>query len=762
MLAPQRFRLLIAFAALTALTSGCLGAKLEAIADDGWNDTLTTSDAAPSDLAAVDGSTQPDTAETNAEVASPPAIGLVSPAPNAVGVSLAAAVVVQFERLMNEASVEAAFRLAAKDTPVSGSFSWQGSQLTLIPAAPLSGGTQYTISVDKTAVDRDGTPLAGAWLSTFKTGDPPAATSLTIGDPPSSAWVINAGTANTAVLQGSAEPGVTVRLTGPGFVEVVTTADSKGDFVFSNADLALAKIAGLSAPDYLAQPLSFTLENSFGTVLAKASLTVTKDVVAPTAVIESPGDLSEGLPLDQSLLIRFNEVLKATATLQAVTFVELSENPWPASFTATLSSDGTALTVALQDTLFLDTRYRLDLGKVLTDLAGNPLATTQFLLRTYADSRDPNNTPDLVSQQSITLEQPLLTLLLLAESDPIDLYRFVLPASPYGAWKVSASVTAVSPLKPVPEATSDFLNLAFLSEEGEVLHDISPTLPFLPTNVELTRALVSGRPYLVGVAITKPNTRLDYTLSVHASPLDCDASPVWDAYDLNESLPTAKLVGLDQSIDATLCGTTDASDFYLFNLTEAKKVTATLKQTNVTDPEATIRLTYFSVGTGDTYRIAIAPAPLAFTFGPGSYVLEVRKTDPEAALVAYNLNLASSAPCQDDSYDLAPNDDDFPAGAIAVDSGVVTTGVLCQADWDYRKVAVEAGQEISVVVSTPGFFGVKQVRIYQGTNVICGQQDGSGEFVVLSCTAAGSVDHLVAVRTADGDQINYTVTVTVK
>ena len=76
---------------------------------------------------------------------------------------------------MDKASAEAAFSLkrTSNGATVSGSFSWNGNEMTFTPNAALNGTTSYTATVGAGARDTAGTNLAAAKSWQFTTAAQP-------------------------------------------------------------------------------------------------------------------------------------------------------------------------------------------------------------------------------------------------------------------------------------------------------------------------------------------------------------------------------------------------------------------------------------------------------------------------------------------------------------------------------------------------------------------------------------------------------------
>jgi hypothetical protein len=96
----------------------------------------------------------------------PPSIVRVAPEDGATGVAVDGVVDLEFDRLMDTASVEAAIRL---DPPVPLRASWSGEAVRLIFDSQLRFGTSYTLSVGPSAADTGGNRLREPFSLRFST-----------------------------------------------------------------------------------------------------------------------------------------------------------------------------------------------------------------------------------------------------------------------------------------------------------------------------------------------------------------------------------------------------------------------------------------------------------------------------------------------------------------------------------------------------------------------------------------------------------------
>ncbi len=96
----------------------------------------------------------------------PPLVVRVTPADGATGVPVDSAVDLQFDRLMDTASVEAAIRV---DPPIATKASWSGDTVSVRFDSALRFGTTYTLTVGVGAADTGGNRLRASFTVRFST-----------------------------------------------------------------------------------------------------------------------------------------------------------------------------------------------------------------------------------------------------------------------------------------------------------------------------------------------------------------------------------------------------------------------------------------------------------------------------------------------------------------------------------------------------------------------------------------------------------------
>jgi hypothetical protein len=100
----------------------------------------------------------------------PPGVTATDPADGAVDVPLDASITIQFNTLMDTASVEAAL---TTEPVFAFEPSWSAEQLTIVPAEHLGEGTAYTVEVGAAARDIAGIQLADPFAFSFETASAP-------------------------------------------------------------------------------------------------------------------------------------------------------------------------------------------------------------------------------------------------------------------------------------------------------------------------------------------------------------------------------------------------------------------------------------------------------------------------------------------------------------------------------------------------------------------------------------------------------------
>ena len=209
-----------------------------------------------------------------------------------------------------------------------------------------------------------------------------------------------------------------------------------------------------------------------------------------------------------------------------------------------------------------------------------------------------------------------------------------------------------------------------------------------------------------------------------------------DRFEVNNDIASATTCAVDVAYPALSVCDADR-DFYVFTLTEAAKVTA---RTDITYAEATSWQLYWQRENGDAYgtlgtTVNSGGEPsYHYSFLPGTYYLSVREAG-DTEHVLYDLILETSEPCAEDAYE----DNDFEDIAAPITVGLHEDLRGCYVDADWYAFAVEAGQTITLTVTSDPYEGFdhRRLRIREpGGQMV--SYDGSANPATTSVVAAAS------------------------
>ena len=234
------------------------------------------------------------------------------------------------------------------------------------------------------------------------------------------------------------------------------------------------------------------------------------------------------------------------------------------------------------------------------------------------------------------------------------------------------------------------------------------------------------------------------TTEFQTGPLDC--AHLADRFEPNETTATATVAATD-SIYYTLSVCGSDRDVFAFTLAEPLKVhiNTVLKAAG---PQYSWSLSFMRAD-GQDYATCGFSATQGghytydYSFLPGTYYTEIRG-GAEAPYALYDLELATSEPCEDDEYE----DNDFIDEAAAVSPGLHDGLRGCEVDQDFYSFHAEAGQTITVTASQlpHALWPHSNITIY-GPNQSTLAGDGSDEMIhTLSATALSSGTHYAGLR----------------
>lgn len=185
------------------------------------------------------------------------------------------------------------------------------------------------------------------------------------------------------------------------------------------------------------------------------------------------------------------------------------------------------------------------------------------------------------------------------------------------------------------------------------------------------------------------------TTEFQTGPLDC--AHLADRFEPNETAATATVAATD-SIYFTLSVCESDRDIFAFTLAEPLKVhiNTFLKAAG---PSYSWTLNFMR-DEGEYYATCGFDATQGghytyeYSFLPGTYYAEI-SGGTEAPYALYDLELATSEPCEDDEYE----DNDFIDEAAAISPGLHEGLRGCEVDQDFYSFHAEAGQTITVNAS---------------------------------------------------------------
>jgi hypothetical protein len=196
----------------------------------------------------------------------------------------------------------------------------------------------------------------------------------------------------------------------------------------------------------------------------------------------------------------------------------------------------------------------------------------------------------------------------------------------------------------------------------------------------------------------------DYEFSFTTGPFDC--AHLQDRFEPNDDITTATPVELDTHYPRlSTCGGQERRDLFRFTVTDTVKVTA-MNHVSHSDSNKANFLVEFLRSDGAELTAAgmlgNVPGNMDWwrTFLPGTYYLSTGKYHDDQYIVAYDLVLETSEPCQDDEFE----DNDLFDEAAPMTPGSYPGLRGCKVDEDYYSLELTGGQTLTVTyaqTSTP-------------------------------------------------------------
>ncbi|WP_310572333.1 Ig-like domain-containing protein [Gemmatimonas sp.] len=360
---------------------------------------------------------------------SAPTVTLVSPAAGATSVPLAAVMAVTFSEAMNPATITAATVTltrapGAVPVPAVVEYAAAANRATLTPAAPLTLGANYTVTVTTGARDVSGNPLASPFTSTFATLAADVIAPTVTGTFPSSGAVnVNPTATLTATFSETMQA---ASLTAAAFVVRTTTGGTAvaGSVSYNAATrtLSFAPTARLAGNTGYTATITTAALDSAGNALAAARVftfttAATTDDTPPRVASSVPAENAAGVDIMTTIAVRFDEAMDVTTMTNGAVVVRVANTVELLSGSSTYDSGTNTLTFRPTAPLEYVTTYTVSVGGGARDLAGNRVEPKSFNFQTRpAPARVETFTPsdrssdhDAATPVSVTFSLPMIS-----------------------------------------------------------------------------------------------------------------------------------------------------------------------------------------------------------------------------------------------------------------------------------------------------------------------------------------------------------------
>jgi hypothetical protein len=256
----------------------------------------------------------------------------------------------------------------------------------------------------------------------------------------------------------------------------------------------------------------------------------------------------------------------------------------------------------------------------------------------------------------------------------------------------------------------------------------------------------------------------DVDFAFTTGPMDC--AHLEDYCEPNDDFTTATPIELDTVYPVlSSCGGSERYDYFKFDVETTSKVRAVARCVYL-DTTSVVWFTRF--WRGEDYECGWSSGWVSsgeersyyFTFLPGTYYVEVRKYSEDHHFVAYDFEVLSLSPCEDDEYE----DNDFIDEATPVTPGTITNLRGCHVDKDMFSIHLDTGQTLTATATQVTDLTVtRRMIIYNpaGEAKIDTTFNAQGVPVTRSWTAQDDGTHYFEVRWwSDGIIYNLDVDVT--
>lgn len=317
-----------------------------------------------------------------------PTVSSTSPANNAIGVGVNAAITATFSEPMLASAINTGtFTLTRNDTNslVTGTVTYSGTTATFTPASILAYSKSYTamIVADTTRKDLAGNALAVSYTWTFTTGSVPDLTVPTVSST-SPANNDSSVATNTAITATFSEPvsASTVNLGTFALTNNTTGLPVAGAVTYSGTTATFTPASVLADSNSYTATITTGVKDLAGIAMAASkswSFTTgtTVDTTAPTVSSTSPASFAINATAQNPITASFSEALDASTVTTATFTLAQGISPTPLTpITGAVTYSGTTATFTPSVKLEYATEYTATISTQVKDLAGNALASS--------------------------------------------------------------------------------------------------------------------------------------------------------------------------------------------------------------------------------------------------------------------------------------------------------------------------------------------------------------------------------------------------
>lgn len=241
----------------------------------------------------------------------------------------------------------------------------------------------------------------------------------------------------------------------------------------------------------------------------------------------------------------------------------------------------------------------------------------------------------------------------------------------------------------------------------------------------------------------------DFDFAFTTGPMDC--AHIEDYLEPNDDIASAAPIELDTVYPVlSSSGGPERYDFFRFDVETTSKV-GVVTRCVYTDTASVGWYIQFWREEGYDYGwMSTSTTPgqeksYRFTFLPGTYYAEVRKYDDDHHCAAYDLEVQTSSPCEDDEYE----DNDFIEEATPVTPGTISNLRGCRVDRDFYSIHLDTGQTLTATATqVTDFWVTRRMKIFNpaGHVKIDTTFNAQGVPVTRTWTAEEDGTHYVKVR----------------